>query len=133
MNKKTILLIILSILATFAGFFWYFSAYIKRKTSSSNIPQTGNKDNEVDSIVINNLYDKVQTLIDRDLVIHVNSFALIPDLAPEDERIIVVAVDETKGNVKSTYLHDASGFTLISSQNNAEFEYVIPLNGFLNI
>ncbi|MBB6003843.1 hypothetical protein [Arcicella rosea] len=42
MNKKTILLIILSILATFAGFFWYFSSYIKKKTSSSSTPQTGN-------------------------------------------------------------------------------------------
>lgn len=65
MNKKTILLIILSILATFAGFFWYFSAYIKKKTSSSSTPQTGNV-STINPVVDDEFLNKVN-LLDSEL------------------------------------------------------------------
>lgn len=45
MKRNTIIIIILSILATLAGFFWYVLFYIKKKTTiSDTIPQTANQD-----------------------------------------------------------------------------------------
>lgn len=126
-------MIFLSILATFVGFFWYFSTYLKKKTSTNSSPQTGNKDTSDSNIALNNLNEKVQALIDRDLVIHVNSFSLIPELDPQDERIIVVAVDETNGNSKCTYLYDKNGLTLISKQSEESFAFVTAVDGILNI
>lgn len=131
MNKKIIIYICISILATLAGFFWYFSSYIKKKTSS--IPQTGNKDNSDSSLVISTLNEKVKKLIDKNLIVYVDEFSLIPSFSSNEERIIVVKVDETKNNAKTTYLKDSSGLTLISSQKEAEFRYVTSENGVVNL